>query len=262
MSAGPSGDASPRTPRVALVGGLGRLGREIVACARADGRVAITVIVHRRAADPFGGVPVVAEIPARDVDVVVDVSTPEAVLDTVSVAADAGRGLVIGVTGLSGEADSWIHDASRRIPIVLAPNLSRGATALMALARAATRFCPDADVEIVEMHHRHKRDAPSGTAHAIVRAIRDERADLVARVGRDAAAGARAADEIGVHAVRGGDVVGEHTVVFAGDGERIELTHRAGNRSAFARGAIDAARFVIDRAPGLFTMADVLDAGT
>jgi 4-hydroxy-tetrahydrodipicolinate reductase len=173
--------------------------------------------------------------------------------------------LVIGSTGFTPEARARVAAAARQVPIVLSPNMSVGVNAMFELVRRAAAALGDAyDVEIVEMHHRMKKDAPSGTAVRLAEIAaealgRDPRADL--RFQRAGMIGERPPREIGVQTLRGGDVVGEHTVLFAGAGERLEITHRATSREQFARGAVRAASWVVGKPPGLYDMRHVLGLG-
>jgi 4-hydroxy-tetrahydrodipicolinate reductase len=192
-------------------------------------------------------------------DVLVDFTNPEGAVEHVSIASERSVPAVVGVTALRDEQMELIKKASARIPLVYAPNMSVGVNLLFNLvSEAAGVLRDDFDVEIVEMHHRMKKDAPSGTAVKI--------ADILSRVkgegqkiyGRQGLIGERKPHEIGIHALRGGDVVGEHCVIFAGDGERLEITHRASSRRTFASGVVKAIRFVMNQKPGLFDMNDVL----
>jgi 4-hydroxy-tetrahydrodipicolinate reductase len=195
-------------------------------------------------------------------DVVVDFTTHEASARHAEACADRGVALVIGSTGFTVEAKARVAAAARRIPVVLSPNMSVGVNVLFELVRQAAQVLGDAyDVEIVEIHHKKKRDAPSGTA---VR-LGEVAAEALGRDPKDAFAfarhgimGERPPWQIGVQTLRGGDVVGEHTVYFCGEGERLELTHRATSRDQFARGAVRAAQWVPGRPAGLYDMADVL----
>ena len=170
--------------------------------------------------------------------------------------------MVIGTTGHDAEQRAAIGDAAREIPVVYAANFSVGVNTLFWLTRQAARILgPDFDLEIVEVHHRLKKDAPSGTARRLAEILAEVRGldyEQDARHGREGIVGARGAREIGVHAVRGGDVVGEHTVLFADVGERVELIHRASSRDTFALGALRSAAWLRGRAPGLYDMEDVL----
>jgi 4-hydroxy-tetrahydrodipicolinate reductase len=196
-------------------------------------------------------------------DVVIEFSTPEAKLRHAALAAERGRGHVIGTTGLDSDAARRLQEMAARTPIVWAANMSLGVNLLCGLAEQVARSLgPEAfDIEIVEFHHRHKIDAPSGTALALGQAAaqgRNVRLEDVADRGRDGNTGARATGAIGFAALRGGDVVGDHSVIFAGIGERLELTHKASDRGIYARGAVHAARWLEGRPPGLYGMADVL----
>jgi 4-hydroxy-tetrahydrodipicolinate reductase len=195
-------------------------------------------------------------------DAVIEFSTPLATIDHAAIAAEHKRIHIIGTTGLEPEQDSALRAAANRAVIVRAPNMSLAVNILFALTRQVAALLGDEfDIEIVEMHHRHKVDAPSGTALGLGRAAADGRGvDLaqVERRARDGHTGARERGDIGFAVLRGGDVVGEHSVVFAADGERLELSHKATGRQIFARGAVHAALWARDREPGLYSMADVL----
>ncbi len=195
-------------------------------------------------------------------DAVIDFTTPAASAAHAEMAAHAQVALIVGTTGLDETQVATIGRAAARTAIVHAANMSLGVNVLLALvARAAAVLDADYDIEIVEMHHRHKVDAPSGTALALGRAAAAGRSvdlDTVAQKVRDGVTGPRRRGDIGFATLRGGDVTGEHTVVFAGEGERIELTHKASNREVFARGAVKAALWARGRPPGLYAMTDVL----
>jgi len=198
-------------------------------------------------------------------DVVVDFTAPAATAAHAAIASRAGKPLVIGTTGLESAHEAAIAAAAKAIAIVRAPNMSLGVNLLLGLVRQAASLLGDEyDIEIVEMHHRHKVDAPSGTALALGREAAAARGiDLAAKSQRvrDGITGPRRRGDIGFAALRGGDVAGDHVVIFAGDGERIELTHRAGSRQIFARGAVRAARWAVGKPPGLYGMKDVLGLG-
>ena len=176
--------------------------------------------------------------------------------------ATAGKILVIGTTGHRDDARNRITELSKTIPIVFAPNFSVGVNTLFWLTRKAAEILgPDFDLEVVEMHHRLKKDSPSGTARRLAEILADVRQlDYIADVmhGREGMVGERTNVEIGMHAIRGGDVVGDHTVIFANVGERVELTHKASSRDTFAKGALRAARWAQTQKPGLYDMQDVL----
>jgi 4-hydroxy-tetrahydrodipicolinate reductase len=195
-------------------------------------------------------------------DAVLDFTAPAASLSYASLAAECKTALVIGTTGIDDSGAAKIRKAASKTAIVWAANMSVGVNLLAALVeQAAAKLDGRYDIEIVEMHHRHKVDAPSGTALALGRAAAKGRGvalDKVSARGRDGHTGPRRAGDIGFASLRGGDVVGDHTVVFAGDGERIELTHRAGSRDLFAQGAVRAALWAAKKPPGLYSMRDVL----
>ena len=198
----------------------------------------------------------------RDSDVAIDFTTSEATAAHAALAAELGRPIVIGTTGLSGEQEKAVRRAAERIPIVWAANTSLGINLLFGLVeQVAARLGPEWDIEIVEMHHKGKVDAPSGTALALGRVAASARGvgfDDVAQRGRDGITGPRKPGAIGFAALRGGDNIGEHHVFFAGLGESLELTHRATNRAIYAKGAVRAARWLVGRPPGLYGMKEVL----
>lgn len=198
----------------------------------------------------------------RSAKVAIDFALPDATISNVEACAAAGIATVIGTTGLSNQAREHIEKASESIPIVHAANMSLGVNLLLKLAEIAARALdPSYDIEIFEAHHRNKKDAPSGTALALGRAVAAGRSislEQAAVHDRHGETGARTSGTVGFSVFRGGDVIGDHTVTFAGIGERIELTHRASDRMTFARGALHAAQWVIGRSPGLYSMQDVL----
>jgi len=196
-------------------------------------------------------------------DAVIDFTRPELLAHHAELAARHSTALVVGTTGFEPAARTALDEAAAKIPVVLAANMSVGVTLLGQLVRQlAAKLDPATfDIEIVEMHHRHKIDAPSGTALALAEAAaqgREVKLADVARKTRDGQIGPRPAGEIGISTLRGGDVVGDHTVIFASEGERIELTHKASSRQIFARGAVRAALWAAGRKPGLYSMLDVL----
>ncbi|MDP6346367.1 MAG: 4-hydroxy-tetrahydrodipicolinate reductase [Alphaproteobacteria bacterium] len=195
-------------------------------------------------------------------DVVLDFTVPAATVAHAALAAETGTRLVIGTTGTEAEDDAAIARAAEAVAIVRAANMSVGVNVLLQITqRLAGVLNEDFDIEVVEMHHRYKVDAPSGTALALGRAAAAGRGvdhDAVAQGGRHGITGERRRGDIGYAALRGGNVAGDHTVVFAADDERIELTHKAADRAIFARGAVTAALWLADREPGLYDMADVL----
>jgi 4-hydroxy-tetrahydrodipicolinate reductase len=194
-------------------------------------------------------------------DVAVDFSAPAATRSLLEAAVAAGKPVVLGTTGHAAGEKAALLALASRVPCVWAGNFSVGVNLLFALTRrAASVLGADYDAEVIEMHHRFKKDAPSGTAARLLEIILEERRlDASAlRHGREGLTGERTVAEVGVHALRGGDVVGDHTVLFAALGERLELTHRASDRGIFARGALRAAQWVASRPPGVYDMQDVL----
>ncbi len=195
-------------------------------------------------------------------DVIIDFTSPDATVRHAGLAATHGTALVVGTTGLRPADFEDLETAARSVPVVQAANMSVGVNLLLGLTQQVAAILGDAyDIEIVEMHHRHKADAPSGTALALGRAAADGRGvdlDAVALRVRDGMIGARHRGDIGFATLRGGDVVGEHTVIFAGEGERIELSHRATSRAVFARGAVRAAVWTAGQPAGLYSMRQVL----
>ncbi len=267
---------------VGILGAGGRMGQALVAevagaddlalaaaCVRPDSeqlgqdaglQCGVGALGVRLAADPAQA--------AEHCDVLIDFTLPDALEANLAAAVAAGTPIVIGTTGLDAAREAALAKAASRVPLVHAANYSSGVTLLRRLAAiAAGALADDYDVEILEAHHRAKRDAPSGTALALGESVAAARGvDLQTKAvrARDGITGARRAGDIGFQTLRGGDIVGEHTVLFAGDGERIELTHRASSRHTFARGALRAARWLVGRSAGRYDMEDVLglrDAG-
>ncbi len=197
----------------------------------------------------------------KQADCAIDFSFHGFTPELLAVAVAQGKPLVIGTTGHTPEEKAAITEASRQIPIVFASNYSVGVNTLFWLTRKATRILRDYDIEIVEMHHHHKLDAPSGTARTLCQIVCEETGmdeDKDVMHGREGLVGARPQRQIGMHSLRGGDVVGDHTVIFATEGERVELTHKASSRMTFASGAVRAALWLQDKPAGLYTMQDVL----
>lgn len=246
-------DAVLANPRLRLTGGIERPGHP--ALGQDLGVLAGHDPVGMVASDDLGGL-------VAGSDVLVEFSTPQATLQNLAVVADAGKAHVIGTTGFSQAQIQELQALATRCPVMWSANMSLGVNILLGLAeRVAAALDADWDAEILEMHHRHKVDAPSGTALALGRAVAAGRkVDLDERAvrSRDGITGARARGSIGFATLRGGDVVGEHVVLFAGEAERIELGHRATDRKIFARGAIRAAGWLAHRPAGLYGMSDVL----
>lgn len=195
-------------------------------------------------------------------DAVIDFSLPDAVSNHAAKAAVYGKALIIGTTGISSEQQESVNTASKNSVVIQAPNMSLSVNLLFKLAeQAASILDQEYDVEIIEMHHRKKIDSPSGTALGLGKAVargRDIRLEDFAERGRDGITGERKTGSIGFASLRGGDVVGDHTVIFAANGERLELTHKAASRNTYARGAVRAALWAQDKDPGLYNMRDVL----
>jgi 4-hydroxy-tetrahydrodipicolinate reductase len=207
------------------------------------------------------GVAVTADVASSllGADVVIDFSTASAVKSLLLLAARSKIGIVSGTTNLDPETLAALDRAAQTVPVLWAPNMSLGVQVLAELVeQAVRRLGPGFDAEIVEIHHRKKVDAPSGTAKRLADAVRNVRPTSVELHGRDGDVGARKDEELAVFGVRGGDVIGDHTVFLFGAGERIELTHRASSRDVFAHGALRAARFVSGKPPGRYAFADVL----
>jgi 4-hydroxy-tetrahydrodipicolinate reductase len=211
------------------------------------------------------GVPITSDLAkvAPETDVVIDFTSHHGTVGNCPRCAEWNTAVVIGTTGISAEEQQAIEESAKTIPIVLAPNMSLGMNLLFALVEDAARALSEKgyDCEIIERHHRRKKDAPSGTAlglgQAAARGLEWD-LDEVAVHGREGMVGERPDKEIGFHAVRGGDIVGDHTVLFATDGEHIELSHRATSRETFAMGALRAAAWIANQEPGLYSMQDVL----
>ena len=253
--------------KIAILGAAGRMGRMIakIALETPGCEIAALCDLPEAAASagpsPADGVPFTTDWP-DGVECVVDFTFHSAVPAHAAEAAERGAAYVLGTTGLSPEEEKAVAEAARKVPVVRSANMSLGVNLAAALVkRAAEVLGPGYDIEITEMHHRHKKDAPSGTALMLARSAAEGRGLTlrdVAVYGRSGITGERPADEIGIHALRGGSVVGDHTVIFAGDVERIEITHKAQGREAFAAGAVRAALWAVGRAPGLYSMRDVL----
>jgi len=192
-----------------------------------------------------------------EADVVIDFSVPEGLVEWM-VTQSTPVALVTGTTGLNPDQQAALTDWSERAPVVAASNFATGIVILRSLLHQAAQRLDDWDVEILEAHHRHKRDAPSGTAITLAETLKDARGGSVV-CGREGATGPRAPEEIGVHSIRAGETTGWHSVWLAGSGERLELSHTATSRSAFSAGALRAARWVVDKPPGVYDLPDVLE---
>lgn len=263
--------------RIGIVGAAGRMGLHLIQAVTAAAEATLAAAVEYpghpelgqdaalRAGCPAAGVPLTESLSeaARACDVLIDFSAPDTLPRTAAAAAEAGCALVVGTTGLGAAQLELLRTTAARIPVVQSANYSIGVNILLDLVRkTAALLGDDFDIEITEAHHRHKKDAPSGTALALRNAVTDTLGrdpETETRHGRQGITGERTRTEIGMHAIRGGDVVGDHTVGFYGEGERIELTHKASSRMTFARGALRAALWTSGKAPGLYAMRDVLE---
>lgn len=261
--------------KVVIAGCSGRMGHALLESVFSDAELVLHGALDRAdnpqlgrdAGEQFGrvsGVRVTSDVESalKGADVLVDFTRPEASMLYLEACQKAGISMVIGTTGFSAEQKQQIDAAAKNIPIVFAPNMSVGVTLLINLVEQAARVLSEGyDIEVVEMHHRHKVDAPSGTAlrlgeaaaHGIGQDLKD-----CAIYAREGVTGEREAGKIGFAAMRGGDVVGDHTVVFAGIGERVELTHKASSRATFAMGALRAGKYLAGKKSGLYDMRDVL----
>lgn len=255
------------TVKVLVAGGAGRMGQRIIALGLEDQRVEIIGALETSTSKQLGtsmesGKVIISDNPksfAKTADVWIDFTAPEATIKHLKT-APAGTSFVIGTTGFKEAERKEIEAQSKHRAIVFSYNMSLGINLLVELVKQAAAKIGHYDIEILETHHNRKKDAPSGTAIMLANAISDElgrtSADWVH--GREGAVGERKSKEIGIHAIRTGDVVGDHTVIFGTTGERLELTHKASSRDAFAKGALAAALWLKDKKAGLFTMKDVL----
>lgn len=257
------------TARVCVLGPSGRMGRAVLDASAGRSDVKVTAAVDRDGASVIGtqvapGVNASADLITglAACDVYIDFTSPDATRLAAQVAMDRGLPAVIGTTGLTAEHERVLAELAQVAPIVVAANFSLGVNLVLGLVRQAAKVLgPEWDAEVVETHHRAKRDAPSGTALAIARAIAAGHGvdyDTVKRHTRDGDVGARPRGEIGVSSVRGGDVIGEHVAYFFGAAERIEIAHRATSRTIFAAGALKAAAWVVGKPPGRYDMLHVL----
>ena len=254
--------------KVVVAGAGGKMGQALIEAVRADKTLQLAAALEAKgspaAGRDLGGLKVGTDIRKALAagDVLVDFTRPEGTFAHLDACVALGKSIVIGTTGISGALREAILQAGRRIPIAMSPNFAVGVNVLFRLAGAAAAILGEAyDVEIVEAHHRHKVDAPSGTAlklgEIIASALKRD-LEKTAQHGRHGDTGARPAKQIGFHAIRGGDIVGEHTVIFAGAGERVELTIRSQSRVTYALGALRAAKFLRGRRAGLYDMNEVL----
>ena len=240
--------------KIAITGSNGRMGRALIRAVKINPNVSQGPMLNR--GDDINLV-------LQDFDVLVDFTRPEATLNALSICQNAGKAMVIGTTGFSDEALEIINQASSDIPIVFAPNMSVGVNLTLKLLETTAKVIgTDSNIEIVEAHHRHKVDAPSGTAlkmgEVIANALGRDLSEC-AVYGREGTEEPRDKQTIGFSSIRGGDVVGEHSVTFFMEGERVEITHKASSRMTYANGAIKACQWLTNQANGLYSMQDVLD---
>ena len=263
--------------KIAIVGAAGRMGRALIeACRQSSGEVALAAAVERPGSTAIGvdagelvgvgriGVPVSSALEEviSEFDVLIDFTAPQATMANLAICAAHGRRMVIGTTGFSDAQRDEITDHAANSAVVMAPNMSVGVNLCFKLLDIAARVMgDDVDIEIIEAHHRHKVDAPSGTAlrmGEVVATVLGRDLSECAVYGRHGKTGERDRRTIGFETIRAGDIVGEHQVMFAGDGERVEIVHKASSRLTFARGALRAARWLMQHHHGLFDMQDVL----
>ncbi len=263
--------------RIAIAGAAGRMGRNLVAaCAEAEG-LQLTHALEREGNPAIGQdagtlaglepnrVAIVDQLDAGAFDLLIDFTHPSATAGHIDFCLEHGKKMVIGTTGCDAGLEQKMRTAANQIALVYAPNMSVGVNlCLQLLETAAAVLGDDVDIEIIEAHHRHKVDAPSGTAlkmGQVIAATLGRDLDQCAVYGREGQTGERERKTIGFETIRAGDIVGEHTVMFAADGERVEISHKASSRMTFARGAMRASLWLVTRKPGLYSMKDVLSIG-
>ena len=262
--------------KVGVIGAGGRMGRMLIEAVHDNAQTTLNAAIERQGSSLVGAdagevaaighlkVQIVDDLTAviNDIDVLIDFSLPDATEQNMQICAANKVAMVIGTTGFNAQQEQVLKEASKQIAIVYAGNYSTGVNlSLKLLAMAATAFGNDADVEVIEAHHKHKIDAPSGTAYMMAEAVAEARGQNlkdVAIYGREGQTGEREAGSIGIHAIRGGEIIGDHTVMFIADGEVVEITHRARARMTFAAGAVRAATWVIKQEVGQYNMQDVL----
>ena len=267
---------SIENPTIAITGAAGRMGKVLIEAVTLTEGVSLGAAVVRPGSSLIGsdagelagvgrnGVALAGDLAevTDDFDVLIDFTFPDLTLANLDVCREAGKSVVIGTTGLSDAEKLQLEDKASGIPVVFAPNMSVGVNLVLQLLQTASRVLgEDSDIEIVEAHHRHKKDAPSGTAlrmGEVVAEALDRDLEANAVYGRQGRTGVRERETIGFETIRAGDIVGEHTVMFAGAGERVEIAHKASSRQTFAGGAVRAAKWVTTQPPGLYDMQDVL----
>jgi len=271
-----SEQANNKSINVGVIGAGGRMGRMLIEAVQNNPQTTLKAAIERQGSSLVGAdagevaatghlnVQIVDDLAAviNDIDVLIDFSLPDATEKNMQVCAKHNVAMVIGTTGFNEQQEQVLAKASEQITIVYAGNYSTGVNlSLKLLGMAAKAFGNDADVEIIEAHHKHKIDAPSGTAYMMAEAVAEARGQNlkdVAIYGREGQTGERESGTIGIHAVRGGEIVGDHTVMFIADGEVVEITHRARARMTFAAGAVRAATWVVEQEVGQYNMQDVL----
>ncbi|GAF51625.1 4-hydroxy-tetrahydrodipicolinate reductase [Psychrobacter sp. JCM 18900] len=271
-----SEQSNNKSINVGVIGAGGRMGRMLIEAVQNNPQTILKAAIERQGSSLVGAdagevaaighlnVQIVDDLAAviNDIDVLIDFSLPDATEKNMQVCAEHNVAMVIGTTGFNEQQEQVLAKASEQITIVYAGNYSTGVNlSLKLLGMAAKAFGNDADVEIIEAHHKHKIDAPSGTAYMMAEAVAEARGQNlkdVAIYGREGQTGERESGTIGIHAVRGGEIVGDHTVMFIADGEVVEITHRARARMTFAAGAVRAATWVVEQEVGQYNMQDVL----
>ncbi|WP_201589015.1 4-hydroxy-tetrahydrodipicolinate reductase [Psychrobacter fozii] len=265
-----------QTIKVGVIGAGGRMGRMLIEAVKDNTQTTLSAAIERQGSSLVGAdagevaaigrldVQIVDVLKAvvDDIDVLIDFSLPDATEKNMQICAEHNVAMVIGTTGFNEQQEQVLVKASEQIAIVYAGNYSTGVNlSLKLLGMAAKAFGNDADVEVIEAHHKHKIDAPSGTAYMMAEAVAEARGQNlkdVAVYGREGQTGEREAGTIGIHAIRGGEIIGDHTVMFIADGEVVEITHRARARMTFAAGAVRAATWIIQQEVGQYNMQDVL----
>ena len=261
---------------VGVIGAGGRMGRMLIEAVQNNPQTILTAAIERQGSSLVGAdagevaavghlnVQIVDDLQSviNDIDVLIDFSLPDATEQNMQVCAANNVAMIIGTTGFNAQQEQVLAKASEQVAIVYAGNYSTGVNlSLKLLGMAAKAFGTDADVEVIEAHHKHKIDAPSGTAYMMAEAVAQARGQNlkdVAVYGREGQTGAREAGSIGIHAIRGGEIIGDHTVMFIADGEVVEITHRARARMTFAAGAVRAATWIVQQSAGQYSMQDVL----
>lgn len=261
---------------IGVIGAGGRMGRMLIEAVEDNPQTSLSAAIEREGSSLIGAdagevaaierlnIKIVDDLVSviDDIDVLIDFSLPDATEQNMQTCAEHKVAMVIGTTGFNEQQEQVLTEASKHIPIVYAGNYSTGVNlSLKLLGMAAKAFGNEADVEIIEAHHKHKIDAPSGTAYMMAQAVAEARGQNLKEVavyGREGQTGAREAGSIGIHAIRGGEIIGDHTVMFIADGEVVEITHRARARMTFAAGAVRATTWVIQQKAGQYNMQDVL----